>query len=132
MQGILAGNFAARDPLREIFQSFLGKHLFLRVRNKLLSNNAPASKLLTKNSSFGRKFPLESFRKKVFVRKLPAKESFLWENCYVRALLRGKHLVRILVPGSCRIIQILPGRSFLMRQSLHRKTKQKTNIHNPK
>jgi hypothetical protein len=40
-------------------------------------------------------------------------------------LLRGKHLVRKVVPGSCRIIQILPGRSFLMRQSSHRKTKQK-------
>jgi hypothetical protein len=63
MQGILAGNFVARDPFREIFQSFLGKHLFLRSHNKQLSNNASASKLLSKNSSFGPEFPLETFHR---------------------------------------------------------------------
>ncbi len=115
MQGILAGNFVDRDPSREIFQSFLGNHLLLRIQNKLLSKNAPASKFLSKNSSCGPKFPLETFQRDS-VQKLPSKESFLWENCYVRALLRGKRLVQKLVPGSCRIIQILPGKSFLMRQ----------------
>jgi hypothetical protein len=130
LQGILAENFVARDPFREIFQSFLGKPLFLRIQNKLLSNNAAASKVLSKNSSFGPKFPLKAFLRDS-VGKLPSTESFLWENCYVRALSRGKRLVPKLVTGSCRIIQMVPGRSFLMRQSLHRKIKQK-NIHNPK
>jgi hypothetical protein len=51
------------------------------------------------------------------VRKLLSKEAFQRENFYVCALFRGKLPVQIPLSDSCRIIQILPERSCLMRQS---------------
>jgi hypothetical protein len=97
----------------------------------LLSNNAPASKLLSKNSSLGQQVPLENFlerfrTEKSFQETFPASKllcmsivdkQFSCENSSVWFLQNHSDY--------SGIIQILPGRSFLMKQSSHHKAKHK-------
>jgi hypothetical protein len=92
MEGV-DSNFLARDPCREIFLPEIVSQKFPAVSrktslpknsNKLLSNNTPASQLLSMNTFCGKKFRLEIFveiRVEIFSRNLSCEKTVTQERC---------------------------------------------------
>ncbi len=114
VQGIRAGKFPCWGSFQRNFPVVPLKTSFPENSNKMLSNKAPSRKLLSKNTSSEKKFRWGTFWR--ICVETSSKQPLLWETCYVGALLRGKLPVLKLLSGSCKIIQILPGRRFLIRK----------------
>ncbi len=126
-KGALPRNFHARSPFWESLQ-FFSDNMSSWEFQQLLSNNAPASKLLSKNTSIGKQF-----RWRIVLRdsafKLLSKEPFPREDCIAeRKTFSAKNICLVLAESFI----FLPGRSFLTRRNSHRKTKQNKRYSHPK
>ncbi len=126
-------NFRATDPCPKFCcQGSFPRHLPDISRKTCLSENSKQT--VQKQCSceqasqqeffFGTKISVGNFSERLHT-ETSFKGIFPVGKLLCKSIVERQTSCAKLLPGSCRIIQILPGRSFLTRQSSHRKTKQK-------